>query len=175
MACAKDSNTGTLVSVNLLKYRFRFRRMSWREEARVRLDRGEDPVRAMLAYALADVSGIVPSSIEEAKRVMQAIPEPIVARVWKVYRGSMPPARRFSTSGLYQAPEPSAYTMRVIEDEKVQEGTHERLIREMEQRFGKQEVAEEMEISRKVLESARKSLPSAPARPAPERSKRRGQ
>ena len=153
------SNT---VEVSLLHYRFRFRRLDWREEAGLSLDKDRSPLRAVLSHALCEVSGISPSSPEEARRVIDAIPEAIAVRVWKVYRGSLPPARRFSTSGLYQAPEPSAYAERLMEEEPLEDEAHDRAVREMESRFGKQEVAEEAELSRRVLESARRGRARIP-------------
>ena len=142
------------VKVKLLSYEFAFKRLSWREEAS--LPRGSDPVRTALAHALEGVSGLSPSSPEEARRVIDAIPEAIATRVWRVYRGTQPPARRFSTSGLYQAPAPSAYSRRIQGEDEGIEDLHDRTVRGMEARFGRQGMAEEAEISRKVLEGARK-------------------
>ena len=144
----------TVVEVSLLHYRFRFRRLDWKEEAAVGLDKS--PLRALLSLALREVSGLAPSSLGEARRVIDAIPEAIAVRVWKVYRGSLPPSRRFSTSNLYQAPEPAAYAERIVEEEPLEDRAHDRAVREMESRFGRQEVAEEAELSRRILESARK-------------------
>jgi hypothetical protein len=152
----------TVVDVSLLHYKFRFRGLDWREEAGLDLDRDRSPLRAVLSHALCGVSGIAPSSPEEARRVIDAIPEPIAVRVWKVYRGSLPPARRFSTSNLYLAPGPSAYAERLMEDEPQEEEAHDRAVREMESRFSRQEVAEEAEISRRVLESARRGRARIP-------------
>ena len=142
------------VEVSLLRYKFRFRRLGWKEE--VAIGRDKSPLRAILSRALCEVSGLLPSSLGEARRVMDAIPEAIATRVWKVYRGSLPPSRRFSTSGLYQAPEAAAYAEHLMEEEPAEDEAHDRALREMESRFGRQEVAEEAELSRRVLESARK-------------------
>ena len=143
------------VEIRLLSYKFRFKRLFWQEELSVRPSKGEDPVRSVLAHALAEVSGLRPESTKKAQEVIDAIPEAIVTRVWKVYRGSMPPARRFSTVGLYTAPEPSAHMARLQEDE-VADDAHDRVVREMESRFGKREVAEEAALSRRVVAAARK-------------------
>jgi pyruvoyl-dependent arginine decarboxylase (PvlArgDC) len=153
---AKDINTADLVNVRLLRFDFVFRRVLWQEEFLVRAGKSEDPVRVFLATALVEVSGIAPKSIEEAKRVIAAIPEAILTRVWKVYRGSFPPARRFSTADLYQAPESSLHMGRVFEESTEEESIHDKVIREMENRFGKQEVAEEAELSRQILRAAQK-------------------
>lgn len=153
---AKDTHTAEFVDVKLLRFDFRFRRMYWGEEITVKAGKSDDPVRMLLATALAEVSGIAPKSMEESKRVIMAIPEAILTRVWKVYRGSFPPARRFSTADLYQAPEPSVYMGGIIEESAAEEDAHDRTIREMEAKFGKQEVAEEAELSRQILKAAKK-------------------
>ena len=176
MALGNNTETAPgFVDINLLSYRFRFKRLFWREEIGISSEKGRDPVRSVLAHALAEVSGLIPVSVMEAQRVIDAIPEAIVTRVWKVYRGSMPPARRFSTADLYRAPEPSAYIGKVMEDEEETLDVHDRAVREMEGKFGKQEVAEEAELSRKVMEAAQKGKAGAPVGiPATKEEKDRG-
>ncbi len=51
------SNT---VEVSLLHYRFRFRRLDWREEAGLSLDKDRSPLRAVLSHALCEVSASPP-------------------------------------------------------------------------------------------------------------------
>ena len=163
---AKDTNTADFVDVKLLRFDFRFRRMPWRMEMAIKLDKDKDPLRTILAHALVGVSGLKPESLEKAHKVIEAIPEAIAERVWKVYRGSFPAARRFNTADLYQAPEPSEYLSRVVEETEEVESTHDKTIREMEARFGKQEVAEEAELSRQILRAAKKEGKKfAPASP----------
>lgn len=163
-----DDTNPELVNITLLHYVFRFRRLLWREDLTLRRDRNktQDPIRQVLAHALFDVSGLPPKAIEEADRVISAIPEAIVSRVWKVYQGSFPPTRRFTTSNLYQAPEPSAHQYRVAEEDVVEENLHDRTIQDMESKYGKQEVAEEAELSRMILAAAqrdgRKFAPATP-------------
>jgi hypothetical protein len=156
MDMAKETNTADFVNVKLLRFDFRFKRLQWREEMAIKLSKEENPLRTILAHALVGVSGLQPESLDKAKQVIEAIPEAIAERVWKVYRGSFPAARRFSTANLYQAPEPSEYMNKVVEETVEEETTHDRTIREMEARFGKQEVAEEAELSRQILRAARK-------------------
>jgi len=153
------------IEVRLLSYNFRFKRLTWREESQIKKE-GDNPIRAILSMALQEISGLEPGSVKEARRVINAIPEAIVTRVWKVYRGSLPPARRFSTANLYQAPEPLAHMDQVQEEEEITESAHDRVIREMENRFGKQEVAEEAELNRKIMEAAKKNNRFAGAGPA---------
>jgi hypothetical protein len=129
----------------------------------IHIGKGEDPLRTVLSTALAEVSGIKPQSLKESIRVIAAIPEAIAARVWKVYKGSLPPASRFSTVDLYQAPQPSTFMNRISDDGEEEETAHDKAIKSMEVRFGKEEVAAEAELSRKILESARKEKRIFPA------------
>jgi hypothetical protein len=165
---AESDNVQGLIDVTLLRYKFRFRRLSWREELAMRRDRDKkkDPVRQFLSQALHDVSGLIPPSLEKSEEVVSSIPEAIVARVWKVYRGSLPPSRMFTTTELYQAPEPSVRQYHIAEEDMLEDSLHDRAIREMESRYGKQEVAEEADLSRRVLEAARRGGSKfAPATP----------
>lgn len=164
----KQTNTPNLVNVELLHYKFQFKKLTWREELSAKVDKGKDPVREILAYALCEVSGIQPTSVEESKRVITAIPTAIVTRVWKVYKGSFPLSRMFSTSDLYQAPELTTHIYRALKEESEEERSHDQTIRVMEAKFGKQEVAEEVELSQRILESAQKSGRVIP-RATPER------
>lgn len=161
-----------LIEITLLRYRLKFKKLDWREETEARKE-GNDSVKGILSYALHDVSGLAPDSSGEARKVIDAVPEAIISRVWKVYKGSMPPARRFSTANLYQAPAVDAHADRVQEDEEIAETTHEKALREMEAKFGKQEVAEEAELSRRVLEAAMKDGRTAQAPPATAELRRR--
>ena len=142
------------VEVKLLKYAFQFRRIRWREHAAIKFEKGKDPQRVVLAHALVSVAGIKPKNIEEAKRVMDAIPAAIVERVFKIWRASFPPARKFTTSTLYCAPEPSQYNKRVALEEDEETIVHDKAMREMESKFGSQELAETRELERQILDAA---------------------
>jgi len=137
------------VEVKLLNYTFQFKKMRWREHAAIKFEKGKDPQRILLAHALLTVSGIKPS-FEEAMRVMAAIPAPYVDRVFKVWRSSFPPARKFTTSMLYCAPEP------VQLDEGEEDVVHDRSMQEMESKFGSQELAETRELEQRILLAAQR-------------------
>jgi hypothetical protein len=94
------------VKVTLLKYDFRFRVLSWREEADIPADPKRDRRRSLLASALFEVSGLRMKSVEEADRVLAAVPPAILARVFILWRGGHTP-RKFFTQGLYRAPDPA--------------------------------------------------------------------
>src|SRR5271157_2982369 len=137
MFMAEITDKPEFIDINLLRFKFRFRRMFWREEMILLRDRkkDKDPVRQLLSHALHSVSGLTPSSLEEAEKVISAIPEAIVVRVWRVYRGSLPPNRMFTTSNLFQAPEPSVHQHHLAEEEVIEENLHDRTIQEMESKY----------------------------------------
>src|SRR5208282_5613423 len=107
------------VEVRLLRYKFRFRNLTWREELHLTIPPGKNPTRIVLAHALEDVSGLPVKSVEEAAKVFAAMPIPVVSRVYRIYKGLLPASRRFETAGLYRAPDPSVYVKRVAEDDDV--------------------------------------------------------
>ena len=144
------------VEVRLLHYTFRFRAIKWQEHAAIKFDKKKDPQRVLLAHALLEVAGIKPKTIEESMRVMDAIPMAIVDRVFKIWRGSFPPARKFTTAKLYCAPEPTQYSTKLAVEEQEEDVQHDKLVRSMESKFGPQEVAETRELERKILAGARR-------------------
>lgn len=144
------------VEVKLLNYTFRFKRVRWQEQAAIHFDKKKDPQRVLLAHALLEVSGIKPKDAAEAIRVMDAIPAAIINRVFKLWRGSFPPARRFTTSRLYRAPEPSQYSTHIQMDEEEEDVEHDKVVSSMESKFGLQEVAETRDLNHRILSAARR-------------------
>jgi hypothetical protein len=55
-----------LVEVRLHSFLYRFRRLTWREEASVHPADGEDYRDAVLATALTDISGLKATSLDDA-------------------------------------------------------------------------------------------------------------
>jgi len=110
----------------------------------------------MLAHALLEVSNLKPKDSEEAMRVMDAIPAAIINRVFRIWRGSFPPSQRFTVSKLYKAPAPAAYVKRIEEDEDRENVAHDKTVREMENKFGMQDVEDAREIDNRILAAARR-------------------
>jgi len=153
------------VEVCLLNYKFRFRRLTWLEELNLVIPPGKNSMRVVLAHALENVSDLK-ASPEEAEKIFAVMPLPVVSRVYRIYKGSLPTNRRFETAGLYCAPEPSAYAKRVlVEEEEVDDAT-ERAMKNMENRFGRKELAEAAEVDRKILKASQ--LRGATKIPTPE-------
>lgn len=144
------------VEVKLLSYRFIFKKMRWREHAAIQFEKGRDPQRVILAHALLEVAGIRPKDVEEAKRVMDAIPAAIIERVFKIWRAAFPPARKFVTSNLYCAPEPLQYSKEIERREADEDVAHTRTMQEVESKFGSQELAETRELERQILAAAQR-------------------
>lgn len=143
------------VEVRLLRYKFRFRNLTWREELHLTIPPGKNPTRIVLAHALEDVSGLPVKSVEEAAKVFAAMPIPVVSRVYRIYKGLLPASRRFETAGLYRAPDPSVYVKRVAEDDDVVDQASDRVMQRMEQNFSKQELAEAADIDRQILKASK--------------------
>lgn len=155
------------VEVKLLQYTFRFRKMTWREEFDMRYDKDEERLRVYLASALEEVSGLKIKSVKEAKRVLAPIPMTVIQRVFVIYKGSLEEPRKFTTIGLYKAPEPKQFSMKFEQFEKETEQVMDRVEREMEQKFGRKELEEARELERQMARNSKlrgvtKSTPEKP-------------
>jgi hypothetical protein len=82
-----------LVEIRLASFLYRFRRLTWREEAGIKPKPGQTPGDLLLALALHDISGLPISSREETTQVIQKIPPALRWRIWVVYRGNQPEDR----------------------------------------------------------------------------------
>jgi hypothetical protein len=144
----------TTVEVKLLNYTFRFRKLTWREETAIKIPKGKSQVRPVLVTALVNVSGLDVKSPEEAKKVIAALPTPVADRVYRIYKGLLPPNQKFETAALYQAPEPSIYVKRVVAEEDVVDEASDRVMKKMEQSFGKRELEEAAEVDRQIVQGS---------------------
>jgi len=135
------------VEVNILKYRFRFKPLTWREELSIKPEPKLDRRRQLLAHALTEVSGFPITSLTDSMKVFEAIPLTIISRIFIVYRGKLPAAHLFTTLGLYKAPEPMKYYRQVEAAQHDQEeDTFKQVEEMMERKFGR----EEMEAAREL-------------------------
>lgn len=141
------------VEVSVLKYKFQFRPMRWREELSIKPAEKVDRRRQLLAHALVAVSGYQVKSVEDAMRIFTAIPLTVVSRIFIIYKGTIPKDRIFHTMGLYKAPEPLRFARQIEEAERArEEETFQKVENMMEQKFGR----EEMEGARELQEAIRK-------------------
>lgn len=108
------------IDVKLLQYKFTFRKLNWREEFSLKFD-GKDARRVILAHALHNISGFPVTSPDEAYRVIEALPVPILHRVFIIYKGGLPPPREFTTLNLYRAPNARSYSEQVAREEAERE------------------------------------------------------
>ncbi len=154
------------IEIKLLKYAFRFRQLTWREEFGIKYDPRKDRLRTILARALEDVSGLKVASLREAEKVMEAIPQSVVNRVFILYKGGTPEPRMFSTTGLYKAPEPSKFSKRYEEVEEKRERVMDKVEAELEQKFGRKELDETLEVERLM---AKNSKLRGATRPSPDK------
>jgi len=144
------------VEVKLLKYTFQFKRLRWRQEFAIKFPPKSTPQRIILAHALLEVSGIQPKTLDEAIKVMEAVPMAIVVRVFRIWKGTFPPARYFTSSQLYVAPEPLSYIKKLSDDMEKDESDHDRNIRSAESKFGSQQLKETRELEQKILAGAQR-------------------
>jgi hypothetical protein len=154
------------VEVKILQYVFHFRQMLWREETLIKFDKNTNRLRTILSHAMTEVSGIKVDSPGAAMKLLRVLPETVVERVFILYKGSMPNPRRFATVGLYKAPEPGKLVKRMAEVEEQRDQTMDRVEREMEQKFGKQEIRETLEAERQMIKNSklRGATPATPDR-----------
>lgn len=143
------------VEVKILNYTLHFRQLSWREETSVKFNKGENRLRTILSHALTEVSGLKVASPADAMKVLRVLPEAVVQRVFILYKGSTSPPRRFATVGLYRAPEPGKLVKRMAEVEEQRDQIMDRVEREMEQKFGKQEIMETLEAERQMMKNSK--------------------
>jgi len=141
------------VEVILANFRFVFRRLFWKDE--FALQTGDrDGRRVVLAAALLEVSGLKVNGFDEAYRIFESLSEPVLHRVFLVYKGKQPDTRRFTTHNLYCAPEPAAYGTLISETEDLAEKKADMLVKRMEQQFGREELEEAAEVDRQVVASS---------------------
>jgi hypothetical protein len=138
----------TTIEVNLLSYKFSFRKLCWREEFALKFDKRRDPRRIILAAALVTVSGLEVPSFGEAYRVIETLPVPILSRVFIIYKGSLSSPKKFSTANLYRAPEPSKYAERVKKEEQQQEAW-------LDTRFPKEEHEQMVALDQQILNASK--------------------
>jgi hypothetical protein len=154
-----------MVPIKLGKYRFSFRSLTWKDELQLERNKKRDYRRVVLAQALEKIEVIaankepleVPfSTLEEAYKILDAIPITLVEKAFIVYKGGLPENKKFSAISLYQAPEPSDYNKRVVEQETELETEIDQAMVNAERTFGKQAVNEALEIENQIVAGSRK-------------------
>ncbi len=94
------------VEIELSGLHFKFRQLTWREEFSMSTPAEHDKRRVSLSLALMSVSGFQVNH-RDAVKIIARLPEPILARVYLLYRSRLPKGLRFSVDSLYCAPAPS--------------------------------------------------------------------
>ncbi len=142
-----------LIEVILLNYRFKFRRLFWKEE--FELDtKNRDGRRVVLATALVEVSGLKIKNFDDAWRVLEAIPTAILHRVFLIYKGKQPETRAFTTRDLYKAPETTVLGTRLADEQAETEKTADIAVTRMEQQFGRKELEEAAAVDQQIVAGA---------------------
>lgn len=154
------------IEIPLLNYIFHFKRLTWREEFAIKYEPKRNRMRTLLAHALLNVSGITVATVEEAWKVIAPIPDPILSRVFIIYKGSLSEAKMFTTLGLYRAPEPNRFARHFEKAEQEREKVMDKVEQEMESKFGRKEVEEALEVERQMAKNSklRGVTPASPDR-----------
>jgi hypothetical protein len=155
------------VEIKLLKYAFRFRQLSWREEFKIKYDPKQDRIRTLLSHALEEISGLKVTSVDEATKVLTALPQSVINRVFILYKGETDEPRLFTTTGLYKAPEPHRFVKKYEEIEEKRERIMDKVEAELEQKFGRKELDETIETERLM---AKNSKLRGASKPSPDRA-----
>ena len=142
------------VEVQVLNHTFKFRRLRWTDMSRVNHWIAQHKMHEKLAipsFALQEVSGrsLTP---EESFKLLIALPRPALDLLYKFYRGSMDPRRMFSAPPLYSAPDAITYSSKLLEEEEHMDEHIDEIEDFLTQKFGRKEVAEEMELGRKIVQ-----------------------
>jgi hypothetical protein len=152
------------VEVKVLKYKFRFRPIYWREDFSIKADPKVDRKRQILAHALVEISGLKVNDIKEAIRVFVAIPTSVIDRIFTIYKGSLSAPRIFTTMGLYKAPEPIKFSRRVEKEIREKETeTFNKAEQLLEAKYGPQELKETRELERAILKGSKLRGASRPS------------
>ncbi len=144
------------VEVKVLKYKFLFRPICWREDFAIKPDPKVDRRRQVLARALIEVSGLKVKDMKKAAEVFAAIPLSIIDRIFTIYKGSLPAPHIFKTVGLYEAPEPFKFSRRVEKEMREKENeTFNKAEELLESKYGRQELQETRELERAILKGSK--------------------
>lgn len=143
------------VEINILQYTFRFRQLTWREEAAIKFAKNDDRARVVLAHALVEVSGLKVDSVVAAEKVLRPIPKTVIHRMIIMWRGSYPVPRRFGTTGLYRAPGTGVVAARLKQVEEQREEVMDKVEAEMREKFGDREINEALEAERTMLRNSK--------------------
>lgn len=139
-----------MVEIKLLKYKFRFRQLTWREEIGIKIEPHKNRLRSLLSHALVEVSGLKIDTAESAIKVLDAIPASVIQRVFILWRDAAPAPRLFSTVGLYKAPAPNQFVKEFEKVEEQREHIMDMVEQEMEKKFGRKELEEARQIERQM-------------------------
>jgi hypothetical protein len=144
------------VDIPLNNYTYRFRKLTYVEEFGLGVTGDVALRRATLRKALVGVSGLEIQSPEDAAPIIEALPDPVIYRVWMLYQNGLPEEQFFSTRGLYRAPDPNEIIIRSAEADDRREQVVDKALNALESKFGRTELREEQEHQRMLVANARK-------------------
>jgi hypothetical protein len=144
------------VTIPINSFSYTFRKLTFEEEFALEIKPGDNTARIVLAASLVEVSKHPISSVADAQRIIRVMTDPVIERIWLLYKANLPADRFFTVRGLYQAPEPQVVTRTVEADSNRRDTISDRAVADLEKRFGRGELEEAQEISQRILEDARR-------------------
>ena len=132
-----------LIEIPLHSYVYRFRRLTWPEELRLRSAPGADQCKVVMAAAMVNVSRL-PVTQADALRILGNIPEALIWRIWLLCRANLPDDRYYSSGGLYEAPDTMTYRKHIDAQDHASAQTGDAAIAAMEQDAPVDEISQQM-------------------------------
>lgn len=85
-----------------------------------------------------------------------SVPDPLIQRLWVIYKGTIPADRFFRTRDMYSALKASAHTKKVRFDEEQAEAAEDPTFRHLAERFGPREAHDAALLEKRMFEDAKK-------------------
>jgi hypothetical protein len=150
------------VTIPLNNFDYVFKKLTFEEEFALTAAPGIAGARVILTAALV-TAGDLAIPKEDAPKIVAALSNPVINRVWLMYKVGLPEDRFFTTRGLYRAPQPNVVARHHQDEEDSQEAPTDRALAAMEQRFGIQQTNAVREQERMLLEDAKRRGVLVPA------------
>jgi hypothetical protein len=141
-----------LVDIQLAKHQFVFKRLNWSDLKSLPKATG-DHRRHLLSHVLVSVSG-VSVNLEEAKRLIDVLPEPILRNVFVMYKGGLDDRRILSSSPPWSAPSANTYVRKLEKEEEENDKEVDDVEQLLKTKFGAKAFEEEKELMQNIVRAS---------------------
>lgn len=138
------------IEIKVAGHTLRFKTMSWRDTMRFRKEFSQTK-RDILKFSLTHV-GDLEVDFKASVKIIDALSDPIVARLFTIYMGSYPDKKKFYSVRLWSAPEATDYNRKIEEDIQTKEDATEKML---EEKFGREALNEEQELYHRMMAGTR--------------------